>query len=170
MRGGRVLRLRGGSNLRCRSASRVTTNLFVAAAAVPAMVWATSCEQPASAPLPPGRPVIDLIMRDYAFDYATPVPSGQVLFRVLNAGRVNHRLILVPIPDEFPTLDELLESTEGRIVTPLVGIPDRPPGGEDSFAVFLPPGRYGIICFTRTEDGQPHSKKGMFSEFRVSPS
>lgn len=148
------------------SATRATSKRLLVAAAVVLLV--TSCRQQATgAPLPPGRPVVDLVMREYAFDYATPVPSGQVLFKVVNAGRVNHRLILVPLPEDAPPLDEQMHSTEGRVVTPLVGIPDRPPGAEDSFAVFLPPGRYGLVCFTRTEEGIPHAHKGMLSEFRV---
>lgn len=116
---------------------------------------------------PAERPVVDVTMRDYRFDYRKPLPAGQVVFRVANAGSVNHRFVLVPLPDDFPPIDVELRDEEQRRVTPLAGIRDIAPSGETTLAVDLSPGRYAFICFVLADDGKTHALKGMTSEVRV---
>lgn len=116
---------------------------------------------------PPERPVIDMTMRDYSFDYEKPLPAGQVVFRVDNAGTVNHRFVLIPLPEDFPPIDVDLRDDEQRNVTPLAGIRDIAPSGETTLAVDLVPGRYAFVCFVLAEDGETHALKGMTSEVRV---
>lgn len=127
-----------------------------------------SCGQPAEPTLPRARPVVDISMREYSFQYNHAIPSGQVTFRVRNEGRVNHRLALIPLSDDFPPIDTQLRGNKRRRVFPLAGIPDRPPGSGATFAAFLRPGRFALICFIRAPDGETHALKGMTSEFRTS--
>lgn len=152
----------------CGVVSTLARRRWMTMTALVAALALASCGEATARPLPPGRPVVDLTMSDYRFDHTQPVPQGQVVFRVGNTGHVNHRLILVPIPEGFPPIDVQLRGEERRIVEPLAGIPDRPPGASSTFAVSLNPGRYALICFTRDADGESHAAKGMASEFRVS--
>ncbi len=107
-------------------------------------------------------------MTEYAFDYTEPVPRGQAVFQIVNAGKLNHRLILAPVPDDYPPVLHQLRGEERRPIEPIAGIPNRPPGDKTTFAVNLSPGRYYIICFVQDRDGQTHAHKGMAAEFRVS--
>lgn len=125
------------------------------------------CQAPGTQSWPPERPVVEMTMRDHSFDYAKPLPAGQVVFRVTNAGTVNHRFVLTPLPDDFPPIDADLRDDVQRPVTPLAGIPDIAPSDETTLAVDLAPGRYAFICFVLADDGETHALKGMTSEVRV---
>ncbi|HUP69602.1 MAG TPA: hypothetical protein VM142_07265 [Acidimicrobiales bacterium] len=112
-------------------------------------------------------PEITLTMTEYRFELSRPVPRGRVVFRVANRGRVPHRLVLVPLPADFPPIAEQIAGTDRRNVEPLAGIPDRPPGATGAFAVDLRPGRYALVCFIADVDGRTHAQKGMAEEFRL---
>ncbi len=135
-----------------------------------AAVVATSCSSPAepSIPLPAGDPTVVVAMDEYRFDYDPEVPAGRVVFRFDNVGQLPHRVTMLPLPEDFPPIEEQLRSAERRVITPFAGIPDRPPGASETFAVDLLPGvRYALICFVEDPDGQSHAQKGMASEFRA---
>jgi len=107
-------------------------------------------------------------MKDYRFEFAPPVHRGRTVFRVANRGSVVHRLVLVPLPADYPPLKERFASSgERRSIDPLAGIPDRRPGETDTFSVDLKAGRYGLVCFVTDVDGRSHAEKGMVAEFRV---
>lgn len=139
--------------------------------ALGAAVMATSCQgSPArAAPLPAPPAVVDVTMSEYRFEYPPVVPSGRVVFRVRNAGQVEHQLELLHLSEEFPPIDVQVRGSERRVVTPLAGVRNRRPGASGTFAVDLVPGRrYAIVCFVRDSDGEVHAVKGMNSEFRPS--
>ncbi len=108
-------------------------------------------------------------MSEYRFEYQPAVPSGRVVFQVVNVGRVDHKLSLLPLAEDFPPIDAQLHGPERVVMSPFADVPLRPPGATGTFAVDLEPGRrYAFICFLRDPDGQPHALKGMNSEFRAS--
>ena len=49
----------------------------------------------------------------------------------------------------------------------MASIRQQPPGDDEVFAVDLPPGRYGFLCFVEFPEGGTHAFRGMNSEFRV---
>jgi len=128
----------------------------------------TGC-QAAGPPSLPGRAaLVDVAMHDYNFTSPPVVPRGRVVFRAANAGRVQHELVLVSLPADFPlTIDAQLHSEQRRAFPPVGLLPPRAPGRSGAFAVDVSPGRYAMICFVRDPDGRQHSLKGMSAEFRV---
>ncbi|MEX2289751.1 MAG: hypothetical protein WD794_05420 [Mycobacteriales bacterium] len=117
---------------------------------------------------PAAAAVVEVQMVDHRFEFATPVPAGRVVFRLTNAGRSPHNLVLIPLPEDLPPIQEQIRGTKRRLVEPYAGIYDRPPGDTGTFAVNLLPGqRYAMICTVVDADGEPHSKKGMATEFRT---
>jgi hypothetical protein len=104
----------------------------------------------------------------YRFVYQPVIPGGRVVWKVVNAGRLVHRLTLLPLSDDLPPIDEQLHGEERQALTPFAGVPDRLPGETGTFATDLLPGhRYALICFNQDPDGVSHALKGMNSEFRT---
>lgn len=142
-----------------------------AAAAVVAAVTALggcssgSAERPVA---PKPAPVVTVDMLDYRFELDRSVPAGRVVFRIRNRGEVPHHLTMLPLPQDVPPIAEQLRGTQRRVVEPYAGIYERQPGDTGTFAVDLAPGRrYALICSVPDEDGQPHWRKGMATEFRT---
>ena len=106
-------------------------------------------------------------MREYRFELDPQIPRGRVVFRVANAGSLEHALTLISLADDVPPLDEQLHSESRRGTPTIARVPARPPGGQTKFAVDLAPGRYGLVCFVVDPDGVMHGLKGMNAEFRV---
>ena len=106
-------------------------------------------------------------MREYRFDYRPTVERGRVVVRATNAGTVNHDLVLVALPDDFPPVDQQLHAETHLPVVTLAAVNAHPPGTGSTFAVNLEAGRYAFLCFVKDPDGQTHALKGMSSEFRV---
>ena len=122
------------------------------------------------AALPRGPAIIDITMREYRFerDPNQRIAEGRVVFRVRNAGQVEHQLIVLDIPESLPrSFDQQLRSPKRQAALPLAILSNRRPGRTGAFAVDLPAGRYGIACFLKAADGKSHAVKGMSSEFRV---
>lgn len=124
--------------------------------------------QASRAPLPRPAPVVKITMREYRFDYDPDIPSGRVVFRLVNKGRVSHRPSLLPLPENVPPIDEQLRGSKRRGISAFAGVPDRRPGAIGTFAVDLVAGRrYALVCYARDRDGSVHALKGMNSEFRA---
>lgn len=152
-----------------RHGRRTTSPALTAVVGVLATV-AVSCAGSASgAPLPKASPVIDVNLADNRFVFNPAVPSGQVVFRVHNAGQVDHELELIPLPPDVPPIDVQLHGAQRRNVLPLVKMAARPPNGSGTFAVNLKAGtRYALVCFLLALDGQAYALKGMNAEFTPS--
>lgn len=134
-------------------------------ATVAVTITVGGCSSP-RAPLVEGPPIVEIRMTDNRFQYPQPVPAGRVVFVVRNAGRVDHRLAMVPLPDDFPPIDEQVRGSVRRTMAPYAGVSTRAPGTRGTFAVDLVPGqRYAMVCFVRDEDGRTHAQKGMTAEF-----
>ena len=150
-----------------RRGSRSTASSpLLGGAGVAAVVVAASCTAGATV-LPPAPPVVHVTMDEHRFEIEEDsVPPGRVVFSVKNVGDDDHRLALIPLPDDFPPIHEQVRSREHRFVQELAAIPDTPPGSEAAFAVDLERGRYGVACFA-VDGGETHAEKGMVTEFRV---
>lgn len=136
------------------------------AAVLLAVVGVAGCSVGVAPVLPPSPPVVEVGLREYAFDFDGPVPAGRVLLRVRNTGTVGHRVSLVPLSEDIPPIEEQLRGDERRVISPFAGVPVRDPGQEGVFAVDLVAGqRYALLCFVAAPDGQSHAVKGMASEF-----
>ena len=106
-------------------------------------------------------------MTEHRFEHVAAVPAGRQFFRIRNAGSQLHSLVLVSIDEDVPPILEQLRSENRRGAATFAKLPHRPPGSQDTFAVDLTPGRYGLICFVVDPDGVSHALKGMASEIRV---
>ena len=139
----------------------------VAAAVV---VAATACAGSGGGPpLPPSPPIVTVTMREHRFEHPTPVPSGRVVFRFVNVGRIVHQPDLLPLAEDLPPIDVQLRGDERTAVSPYAGVPDREPGDVGTFAVDLVAGRrYALICFAEDpDDEESHALQGMATEFRA---
>lgn len=138
------------------------------------LVWTllgTSCQTSAApGPALPNSPtVVAVSLSEYRIVYEPVVPSGRVVFRIKNKGRIEHQLTLLPLPDDLPPFDQQLRGSERRFISPFAEVPSLQPGRTSAFAVDLVPGRrYALACFLIDPDGQSHALEGMSLEFRVS--
>ena len=114
-------------------------------------------------------------MREYAFDFdPSALHRGRVIFKMVNDGRLVHRMILVPWPEGYPPIDVQLTGQDRRIVQQAVAIRNLEPAGPgqqhgmtESFAFDLAPGRYAFLCLYADPDGVSHANKGMVREFQI---
>lgn len=105
-------------------------------------------------------------MRECGFAFDPVIHPGRVVFRVHNTGRLQHELVMVPLPKDFHFHPDQSASTRTGLST-LAILARRQPGQDGTFAADLTPGRYGFVCFVTDADGVQHYFKGMTSEFTV---
>lgn len=146
----------------------VQVALAVTTAAGLAACSSDTADAPARPAAPPAPPVVTVTMVDHKFEFDPDIPAGRVVFRITNAGKAPHHLIMFPVPEDLPPIDEQLKGTQRRSVEPFASIYDRAPGDTGTFAVDLVPGRrYAMVCSVQDEDGKPHWRNGMATEFRT---
>lgn len=139
----------------------------VAAQAALAVGALGSCTTTSSA-LPPTPPTVSVTMEDYRFVFDNDVSRGRVVFRADNAGKLDHEMQLIVIPDSFPlTITQQVRSDVRQAFATKAVLPGRAPGVGGEFAVDLAAGRYALTCFLKDPDGKSHAVKGMAAEFRV---
>ncbi len=137
-----------------------------------ATVLLSGCSSSAKsqAGLPPAPPVITVHMEDNRFTFDPAIPTGRVVFEVRNVGKVLHNVVILPLPENLPPLEEQLRGQDRQFVEPFASVRPVRPGDSRSIAVDLGPGRrYGIICSVTDAEGKSHALKGMSAEFRASP-
>jgi hypothetical protein len=139
--------------------------------------WLVNSSMPATRPIPPGVPAVDMQLDEYAFIYdedAINAADGNFAFDVANVGEEEHEIVVVEITSDDPLL-ELLQTSNPESEEPPAGIEIVTFGGffapgQTGTTVFnepLSPGRYGLLCFVEAPDGTPHAFLGMISEFTV---
>ena len=109
----------------------------------------------------------NITMVDYRFQAPSTIPVGRVVFDVVNRGQHPHELVLVPLPSNFPPLNQQLHSNTRRALPTIAYLPAVPPGGDGTFAVDLAAGRYGIISFVQGSDGNIDALRGMNAEIHA---
>lgn len=140
----------------------------VAAVLVGLAVAATGCSPGESRSAPPPAPVVDVAMSEYEFSLDDQdLRAGRIVFRARNLGRLDHELLLVELPEDFPPVAQQLRAEKRRPVSNVGRVPIREPGATGTFAADLVAGRYALVCFVRDADGNQHAVKGMARELRV---
>lgn len=140
-----------------------------AALALVLVVSSVSCVIGSSQAGWPRRPAtLSVGMEDFAFALdRSAVPAGRIVFDVTNQGQEPHQLILLRLPEDGPPLARMLEGPGRTGLPPAAVLPPQRPGATRRAAYDLAPGRYGLICVLRGEDGEAHTSKGMHAEFQV---
>lgn len=128
-----------------------------------------ACGTSVSKPLPPPVPTLDVHMTDYRYQHQPAALAGRLVFRIANAGSVEHTLTLLRMPDDFtkPPQALFVDSTVRTFGVTANLFPHKP-GTTGTFAVDLQPGRYALVCFLTDSDGRKHFEHGMVSELTVS--
>ena len=135
-------------------------------------IWKINNTEDLPEVIPAGVTAVDMRLQEFAFVYdKSQVSSGRFAFKVQNAGKQFHEIILAKVNRTEPLLQLLAESQDG----PPEGVEDfgaafYEPGASGTFVLSEPlaAGRYALVCFIPDEaDDIPHALKGMFSEFTV---
>jgi hypothetical protein len=119
------------------------------------------------AALPPSATIINIRMTEYHFAVRFSAPTGRAVFRVFNAGRLNHNLTLEKLPSDFPPINVQLHSSTRRGAPAVAIMPTLRPGQSNIFAADLTPGRYAILSSVKGRDGVVDALEGMNAEIRV---
>lgn len=136
--------------------------------AVGVALGACSSSKRSTAAIPPAPPVVTVTMEDGSFRYDQAVPNGRVVFQARNLGTLVHNIVLLPLSEDVPPINEQLRGQERRAAQPFAGVRPVRPGDSREFAVDLEPGRrYGMICTITDAEGKSHALKGQNSEFRA---
>lgn len=132
-------------------------------------VWLLDGEEDIAAEIPDGTTAVDVSLVEYEFDFdAGAITDGNVAFRLTNDGAEDHEMFLAKIPADLD-IEAALQSEEEPEGTEDIGGTDVA-AGESANLVFTEPlaqGRYAVLCFFETEDGEPHALLGMWSEFTI---
>lgn len=114
---------------------------------------------------------VTLTLRDYAFDFSTPLTAGTHVIHIRNAAAQSHELVLMKLADGKSPQDFVawVEKMDGPPpAAPVGGITGIAAGGENQITVTLTPGRYALVCFVPDAgDGKPHVAHGMMQEIAV---
>ena len=152
------------------SSSRPGRAAGAALAVLAAGVAISSCGgAPANtAGLPPTPPTVNIVMKEFTIQRPAVIPEGRVVFRIHNAGRLEHVLQILIWPPSLPPFAEQLQGRHPPVrVNELAGTPLQMPGETDQFAVDLPPGQYAMVDMLLRPDGKYDAQLGMATEFRV---
>lgn len=128
---------------------------------------ATSCQSRHKASLPRPPAAVNVSLREYGIKFNPPASAGRAVFRVRNGGSKKHELVLVPLPEGLPAIQEQVRLKVRRAVGTLALVKPLRPGGTAVLAVDLAPGRYGMVGLLEDSKGVSDAKKGMAAEFRV---
>jgi uncharacterized cupredoxin-like copper-binding protein len=131
-------------------------------------VWLFDGEEDIAAEIPEGTTAVDVSLREYAFDFdAGAITDGNVAFRLTNEGAEDHEMFLSRIPEDLD-IEQALQSEEPEGTVDIGGTDVA--AGESANLVFTEPlaaGRYAVLCFFESPDGEPHALLGMWSEFTI---
>ena len=117
---------------------------------------------------------VEVDMLDYAFGTPDTLESGEQIWALTNSGEEDHEVAVIRILDDSLTEEAIRdaiingeEPEEGQTES-LYSFINLTPGGEAWMKVNLEPGRYLLICFIETAEGEPHFHKGMLKFITVS--
>jgi uncharacterized cupredoxin-like copper-binding protein len=132
------------------------------------LAMASSC---AKRPAAPAANAVTITATDYAFAAPDTIVAGLTTFKLVNAGREPHQAVVAGATGKtFEELEAALlrEGFPDWITLP--GGPGNVIAGDSSIiTTSLTPGDYLLLCFIPSPDGKPHSMKGMYRRFVVTP-
>ena len=134
-------------------------------------VWQIDSTENVSPEIPSGVTVVDLKTQEFQFVFdAKAITSGNIAFRVENAGGQPHDITLFTIPEGLD-LQTLLQAQEPPPGVEEIGSAGPFAPGEKTNVLFTQPlksGRYLMLCLqTDPSSGKSHVELGMFAEFTV---
>ena len=116
---------------------------------------------------------ITLTMKDYTWEFSTPVTAGQHVIEVLNAGPHPHQTIMIRLNDGV-TVEQFMAWVEAGMTGDPLGSPVGgvtvfgPGGGPNWFTHNFTAGTYALFCFiTNPGEDQPHVALGMMMTFTI---
>lgn len=121
---------------------------------------------------PRARPnVVTVVTREFAFDMPDSLPAGLTTFRLRNAGRQPHHLMLYRLDAGRQLPDVHAALSAGGAHPPwmqAVGGPNAVVGDRESVGtLLLLPGRYVAFCHVKSPDNVLHFEKGMMKLITV---
>jgi hypothetical protein len=132
--------------------------------------WKLDSVEDLSAEIPDGVTAVDLSTLEYRFQFdETAITSGNIAFNISNIGGEQHVIDLAKIPEDLDIEAALQSDEEPPGIEGVGNIEPLDPGGGTTmvFTEPLAPGRYAMICWVETADGEPHYLKGMWAEFTI---
>lgn len=124
---------------------------------------------PAAAAKAPTADVV-LTLRDYGFDFSSPITAGVRTLSVENAAAQPHEVFIARLAPG-KTVAELLQwigkPNGPPPAEPLGGTTDILKGGRNLIQLDFTPGEYAFICFSPDKEGKPHFMHGMQQQLSV---
>lgn len=118
-------------------------------------------------------PDITVTLKDYQFDFSTPLTAGKHTIKIVTAPGQPHEFTFFQLsPGKVPA--DLTKYVETGMkgpppAMPLGGVAAMAAGHDAIYQVDLKPGDYAIICFLEdAKDGKPHYTHGMVQQIKVS--
>ena len=115
---------------------------------------------------------VTLNMVDFAYDMPTTIPSGELLWHVVNSGEQWHEAAIFRVP-EGTTVESMLSGEQsdedGEEYGQVFTWSPMSEGAEAWATVSLEPGTYAVLCFLPDLNGDfaPHVDHGMVQVFTV---
>jgi hypothetical protein len=115
---------------------------------------------------------ITVTLKDYQFDFSTPLTAGKHTLKIETAPGQPHEFTFFQLnPGKTPA--DLTKYVESDMKGPPPGVPI---GGVSGVAAGMPtfyevdlkPGDYAIVCFLQdAKDGKPHFMHGMIQQIKI---
>jgi uncharacterized protein (TIGR02246 family) len=130
--------------------------------------------RPSAFAAPAGSNVVNVITREFAFQMPDTIPAGLTTFRLRNAGKQPHHLMLYRL-DAGKTLADAFAALRAGGAHPAwmhaAGGPNAVRhGSESNGTVVLEPGYYIVFCHVKNPAHGLHFMNGMFKALTVTPS
>lgn len=134
---------------------------MIAARSLLALLLVRFASAPVAAP-----PVVNIGMRDFAFDAPASIAAGPTTFKATNLGKNPHHAILIKLGNG-KTAADLLAALSKPGAPPAWATLMGGPQENTAVTIDMTPGNYIWICMIPLADGTPHLMKGMMKAFTV---
>ncbi|MDF1504642.1 hypothetical protein [Roseisolibacter sp. H3M3-2] len=115
---------------------------------------------------------LTMTLKDYGFEFSTPLTAGRRTIRIVNAAEQFHEAFIVKLAPGKTTKDALAWVEGGMKgpppMMPVGGASGLAKGRSMQFTADFAEGEYGLLCFLPdAKDGKPHVAHGMFTQITV---
>lgn len=116
---------------------------------------------------------ITVTLKDYQFDFSTPLTAGKHTLKIVTApGQPHEYTFFQLMPGK--KAEDILKYVETGMqgpppAVPMGGVAAMAAGNTSYYEVDLKPGDYAVVCFVEdAKDGKPHFAHGMIQQIKVS--
>ncbi len=116
---------------------------------------------------------ITVTLKDYQFDFSTPLTAGKHTLKIVTApGQPHEYTFFQLMPGK--KAEDILKYVETGMqgpppAVPMGGVAALAAGNTSYYEVDLKPGDYAVVCFVEdAKDGKPHFAHGMIQQIKVS--